>query len=361
MICQGNALAYILGILPWGEKMSYLNENLDTSSLPEMKLLDNRLRELTGSRTRAMKEIGDYVLNLGGKRIRPLLVLLCSDIYRANLRARLDVAVAAELIHTASLLHDDIVDAADFRRGQPSVNSRWGNPSSVLAGDFLFAKAFTILSRYPGPLEVMTAAIASMSEGELVQLSAHFDPDLSPETYIETIAGKTASLLAASCQCGGMISTMPAAQVNALSTFGLHLGIAYQIIDDIGDYVLADSQSGKQKGIDIQNGIITLPIMYVLANPHTRGRAMEIISSRQSLLPGALSRELAKTCALEKSGAAACQHIESGLSQLRDLPLCRPTIMLRNLAIQLRERCRIMLDHSAQAQGIGQAFQHTGP
>lgn len=323
--------------------------------------MENRLRELVCGSTQAMQDIAEYVFNLGGKRIRPLLVLLCSNIYRANLKARVDVAAAAELIHTASLLHDDVVDEAPMRRGQPTVNRRWGNPSSVLAGDFLFARAFSVLSGYPQPLEVMTSAIATMSQGELIQLYTHFDPQLSPESYVSAIAGKTASLLAASCQCGGLISTMPARQVKALENFGMHLGIAYQVIDDIGDYILPHGQSGKTKGTDLKHGIITLPLMYLLANPLSRQRIFQLMDAKQPLDPQALAPELAETKALEKAGRVACAYIDRGLEQLKEFPMGPSTLMLKKLAIQLRQRCNQMLEHSSPPQSPGHPFQESRP
>ena len=344
-----------------GEKMSHLTKTqLNAIEIPEMKLVENRLGELLGH-SNYLKDMAGYIMGLGGKRIRPLLVLLCSNIYRANLKARVDISAAAELIHTASLLHDDVVDEAPIRRGQPSVNKRWGNPSSVLAGDFLFAKAFQILSNYTKPLDLMTEAIATMCEGELIQLNAQFDPDISPETYVNTIAGKTASLLAASCECGGMISTMPATQVKALRSFGLHLGIAYQIIDDIGDYILGDDKSGKAQGNDIKHGIITLPLLYLLANPKSKARVQSLLSRENTLRPEVLALELTETRAINKSAEVACSHIDSGIAQLAGLPHGRSVLMLKKLALQFRERSSALSNYSPPAEQPGHSFQPTSP
>jgi geranylgeranyl pyrophosphate synthase len=342
--------------------MSHLTKaQLNTLEIPELKMVENRLRELVASDTAYVKEIAGYVLDLGGKRIRPLLVLLCSGIYRANLKVRLDVAAATELVHTASLLHDDVIDEAPIRRGQPSVNSRWGNASSVLAGDYLFARAFALLSRYTDCLEVMAAAIATMSEGELIQLHAQFDPDITPETYVSTIAGKTASLLSAGCECGGMISTMPRGQVRTLRNFGLHLGIAYQIIDDIGDYALGSDRSGKPQGNDIKHGIVTLPLMYVLANPRSRERVQMLLSQNTPLNPEALAEELTETKALEKAAAVACQHLEMAIAQLQGLPYCRSVIILEQLAEQFQQRCLALSNCPQFSEPPAHSFQHSSP
>lgn len=342
--------------------MSHLTKSqIDSLELPEMKYVEHRLGELVKGSSNYPEAITGYVLNMGGKRIRPLLVMLCSGIYRANLKARVDVAAAAELIHTASLLHDDVVDDAPIRRGKPSVNSRWGNPTSVLAGDFLFAKAFSVLSRYPRTLEVMTEAIATMCEGELTQLNAHFDPKLTPAAYVETIAGKTASLLAASCEGGAMLSTMPAQQVKTLRNFGLHLGIAYQILDDIGDYTLDSGQSGKPQGSDIKQGIITLPLLYLLANPSTRERVEGVLAENTPLEPQALAPELTEIGALEKAAETACRHIDAALNLLKDFPRCRSILILSKLAAEFQERCRACSKYPPYPEPPGHAFQHPSP
>jgi len=330
--------------------------------LPELKLVENRLHGLSKGHEKYLQAINQYVFGLEGKRIRPLLVLLSSDIYRANLKVRIDIAVAAELVHTASLLHDDVVDAATLRRGKASVNRRWGNPTSVLAGDFLFAQAFSILSNYPQALELMTNAISTMCEGELIQLHAHFDPDITPETYVRTIASKTASLLAASCQCGGLISTMPPQQVKILGKFGLHLGTAYQIIDDIGDYSLESWQSGKPQGTDIKNGIVTLPLLYLLADPSSRGRVEQLLRGEDPITPQMLAPELAETKALERATQVAQHHLQACQEQLRKhLPHCRSILRLTGLAQQLEQRCSQLSDYFPAPQVAGHAFQHSRP
>jgi len=342
--------------------MSHLTQRqLNTLELPEIKLVESRIRDIVEGHSQYLGSITDYILNLGGKRIRPLLVLLGSGIYRANLRARVDIAAAAELIHTASLLHDDVVDDADVRRNQPSVKKQWGNPSSVLAGDFLFAKAFSILSNYTDALAVMTEAIATMSEGELIQLHGHFDPDITPETYINSIAGKTASLLAASCQCGGLISTMPRTQVGALRDYGLHLGIAYQILDDIGDYVLGSALSGKPNGNDLKHGIITLPLLYVLANSSSRSRVQHLIQEGRTLKPEMLAAELSETQALERAAQVAYKHIQLAQGKLAGLPHTQATIIMNHMAEEFLERCKTMLYYPQEPQASGHALQAPSP
>lgn len=341
--------------------MSYLTkEQLNTLTLPEMTLVEERLRKSVQTESRQLGQIAQYILDLGGKRLRPLLALLCSGIYSANLEARVDIATAAELIHTASLLHDDVVDEADLRRGQPSVSQRWGNAESVLAGDFMFAKAFSILSAYPGALEIMTDAIAAMCQAELMQLGAQFNLTETPETYVKTIIGKTASLLGASCECGGLISSMPIEQVDLVGKYGIHLGIAYQIIDDIGDYVLGSAQSGKNQGSDLKNGVTTLPLLYILANANSRRQLEILLEQRTKLEPKMLARELAETRALERAAGVARQHIEMAQGKLVELPHCQSTEILAGLAKALHDRCASLSNYTPASQNPDQSFQYAG-
>lgn len=330
-------------------------------ALPEMELVEKRLQEINSYDNPYLSEVTGYVLHQGGKRLRPLLVLLCSDIYGAALKTRVDVAVAAELIHSASLVHDDIVDNSSLRRGQLSTNKRWGNPSAVLVGDFLFARAYAILSSYPKILGIMTEAISSMCLGELRQMYCHFDPDTTPEDYIHTIVSKTASLITASCECGAIISPMPADEVRIISKFALHIGIAFQISDDISDYVLDADEAGKPQGNDIRNGIVTLPLMYLVANPDTRQRVQGLLNQKQPLEPKMLHQELEKTKAIQKSAAVACQHLDRGIELLGNFPARPSVMMLKELALQVKERCTALSQHANLAQQPCQPCQPSSP
>lgn len=330
-------------------------------TVPEMQLVEKRLQELNALDNPELTGVTGYVLGQGGKRLRPLLVLLCSDIYGADLQARIDVAAAAELIHSASLLHDDVVDNSVLRRGLPSANERWGNSTAVLAGDFLFARAYSLLSSYPNVLTIMTQAISTMCLGELNQLYAHFNPDTSPEDYVETIMGKTASLLAASCQCGVAISPMPPEEIRQMHKFALHLGIAYQVLDDITDYVFPANLSGKPTGNDIRNGIVTLPLLYLLANPGTRGKVQFLLEQREPVEPKMLAADLAATGAIEKAVAIACHHLNRAQELLNGVPSCQALFRLESLVKQFLERSRTLSKRPHLAQESGQLGQYPRP
>lgn len=328
---------------------------------PALTQVEKRLQELNSYANPVLAPITGFILSQGGKRLRPRLVLLCSDIYGADPEARADVAAALELIHSASLLHDDVVDNSNLRRGQPSTNQRWGNSTAVLAGDFLFARAYGTLSRYPDILAIVSRAISTMCLGELNQLYTHFDEDTTPEEYVDTIISKTASLIVASCECGAALSPMPEEEKAIISRFALHLGIAFQVIDDLADYVLPENISGKPRGSDIRNGIVTLPLLYLLANPRTRPRVQTLLAEKQPLEPSMLAPELANIGAIGKTGAIACHHLDQGIGLLARLP-SRPAVRgLADLAAELKISCQALSNHPPFAQRLGQPAQQPHP
>ncbi len=213
-----------------------------------------------------IRKVGEYVLASGGKRLRPMLLLLCARLSGYGGEYHIGLASVVEFIHTATLLHDDVVDGAVLRRGNASANSVWGNEASVLVGDFLFAKSFSIMVRGGSLriLEVLSNATTLMAEGEVLQLISTCDLDLTEERYISVVRNKTAILIAAACQCGGILGGVTEEQERALHDFGMDLGIAFQFMDDALDYVAEVSEFGKVKGHDLEEGKMTLPLIHTL-------------------------------------------------------------------------------------------------
>ncbi len=213
-----------------------------------------------------IRKVGEYVLSSGGKRIRPMLLLLCAKLagYRGD--RHVGLASVVEFIHTATLLHDDVVDSAVLRRGNASANAVWGNEASVLVGDFLFAKSFSIMVR-GGSLKILQAlsdATTMMAEGEVQQLVSTCDLDLSEESYIDVVRNKTAVLIAAACQVGGILGEVDEEREQTLHDFGMDLGIAFQFMDDALDYVADQAEFGKATGHDLEEGKVTLPLIHAL-------------------------------------------------------------------------------------------------
>jgi octaprenyl-diphosphate synthase len=238
--------------------LSLLNEDI--------RLVEARFREDLTSGVPLIRKVGEYVLASGGKRVRPMLLLLSARLAGYRGSSQIGLASVVEFIHTATLLHDDVVDSAVLRRGQDSVNAVWGNEASVLVGDFLFAKSFSIMVR-EGNLDILRTlsdATTQMAEGEVLQLISTSDVDLDETRYMEVVRNKTAVLLSAASRCGALLGACPPEQEEALAAYGMELGIAFQFMDDALDYVAEQSEFGKECGHDLLEGKVTLPLIHTL-------------------------------------------------------------------------------------------------
>mgnify|MGYP003964671489 FL=1 len=228
------------------------------------EILVNRL----DSNVDLISQMSQYIINSGGKRIRPLLLLLCARATNYKGDYHHSMAVVIELIHTATLLHDDVVDNSSTRRGHETANELWGNAPSVLVGDFLYSRAFEIMVE-PNSMQIMkilSKATNQISEGEVLQLLNIKNANVSRSEYFEVIERKTACLFKAACQIAGILSESNKNIIDGLGSFGMHLGNAFQIIDDTLDYESDPSAIGKEVGDDLSEGKVTLPMIYALEN-----------------------------------------------------------------------------------------------
>lgn len=227
----------------------------------EAEMARNLFSEIT-----MIPRVGHYLISSGGKRYRPILLLSCARLCGYNGPRAVPLASTIEFIHTATLLHDDVVDRAFVRRGIASANSVWGDGASVLVGDFLFTKSFSNIVQDGNLhiLEVVSSATTRMAEGEVMQLVKMGDPGMTEEDYYYVVVNKTAVLISAACQIGGILGNVSAEKEKALADFGFNLGIAYQLMDDTLDYVSEEETLGKSIGKDLGEGKITLPLIYTL-------------------------------------------------------------------------------------------------
>ena len=226
------------------------------------KILVNRL----DSNVDLINQMSHYIISSGGKRIRPLLLLLCARASDYDGDYHYSMAVVIELIHTATLLHDDVVDQSTTRRGQETANELWGNAPSVLVGDFLYSRAFEIMVE-PNSMEIMkilSKATNQISEGEVLQLLNIKNANVTQKEYYRVIERKTACLFKAACQIAGILSNSNQKVIEAMGKFGMHLGNAFQIIDDTLDYESDSNIIGKEVGDDLSEGKVTLPMIYAL-------------------------------------------------------------------------------------------------
>jgi octaprenyl-diphosphate synthase len=218
--------------------------------------------------------LADHLIEAGGKRLRPLLTVAAARLTGARDDTALKLAAAVEFIHTATLLHDDVVDGSDLRRGKVAAHLIWGAPSSVLVGDFLFARAFELMVETGSmrAMEILARAARVIAEGEVLQLSRAHDVNLSQETYLEIISAKTAELFAAAAEAGAVAAGGGAAQALALRSYGFNLGLAFQLSDDALDYGGATETLGKNAGDDFREGKATLPLLLAIARTGPKER-----------------------------------------------------------------------------------------
>ena len=215
------------------------------------------------SPVKMIPQLASHIIAAGGKRLRPMLTLAAARMCGYRGARHVALATCVEFIHTATLLHDDVVDESDLRRGLASANTLWGNQASVLVGDFLFSRAFQLMVEDGSLaiLDILSRTSSVIAEGEVMQLATTNDVETSETTYLEVIRAKTAQLFAAACRIGAVVAERPAVEESALEAYGLNLGIAFQLIDDVLDYSAKQATLGKTVGEDFADGNITLPVI----------------------------------------------------------------------------------------------------
>ncbi|HVN97142.1 MAG TPA: polyprenyl synthetase family protein [Syntrophorhabdaceae bacterium] len=252
----------------------------------DLKKLELSIDKLMTTRIGFIKEIVNYIMKSGGKRVRPILVILCSKLCGYRGEKYIPFAAIIEFIHTATLLHDDVVDNARTRRGFSTVNTVWGNEPSVLVGDFLYSKSFELMSREGNNeiLKTISHATTALSEGEILEIVKTADINTTEKDYFEIIGNKTAILFSAACEIGAILGNVTKGQRDALKNFGYKLGIAFQLRDDILDYTSYDDVLGKHVGTDLKEGKLTLPLIWALKSAGEKERkAVEGILKRETI------------------------------------------------------------------------------
>jgi octaprenyl-diphosphate synthase len=232
----------------------------------DMARVDDVIRRRLQSDVVLIRTVADYIIGSGGKRLRPALVLLAANAYGATGEAKHELAAVIEFIHTATLLHDDVVDESSLRRGRKTANAEFGNAASVLVGDFLYSRAFQMIVA-AGSLRIMKVladATNIIAEGEVLQLLNVHDADTDEESYLRVIRYKTAKLFEAATQVGAILAGAPEKGEQALAEYGMHLGTAFQLIDDVPDYSGDLHETGKNLGDDLAEGKPTLPLIYAM-------------------------------------------------------------------------------------------------
>jgi len=233
----------------------------------DLEGVEAEIRRELNSPVALIQEMGGYIAGAGGKRLRPMLLLLAARLAGYVGPRGVRLACVVEMLHTATLIHDDVVDQAPLRRGRPSANAQWGDDASVLVGDHLYSKSFAMLVRDNdrAVMETLARATVSMTEAEVFQLELKRSGVTTEADYLRIITQKTASFISACCRIGGLLGGLPAAQVDALTQYGLDIGVAFQISDDSLDFVADQDRLGKAIGADLREGKRTLPLIAMLA------------------------------------------------------------------------------------------------
>ncbi|NOX10070.1 MAG: octaprenyl diphosphate synthase [Gammaproteobacteria bacterium] len=232
----------------------------------DIQAVDKLILDSLHSNVLLINQIGHYIVNSGGKRLRPLLVLLAARTCNYTGNNHIDLAAIIEFIHTATLLHDDVVDASDMRRGNETANAIWGNEASVLVGDFLYSRAFEMMVKTGSMriMEIMAHTTNTIAEGEVMQLLNCNDADTTEARYMDVVQRKTAILFEAASRIGAILGKQDTPMEQALANYGRHLGLAFQLIDDALDYSADPEETGKNLGDDLAEGKPTLPLIYAM-------------------------------------------------------------------------------------------------
>ncbi|HWP21075.1 MAG TPA: octaprenyl diphosphate synthase [Burkholderiaceae bacterium] len=309
---------------------------------PDMAEVDTVIRQRLASEVALINQISHYIISAGGKRIRPMLVLLFSRALGFEGRERHELAAVVEFIHTATLLHDDVVDESDLRRGRQTANALFGNAASVLVGDFLYSRAFQMMVSVDRVrvLQVLADATNVIAEGEVLQLMNMHDPDIDIPAYLKVIRYKTAKLFEASAQLGAVLAGAPADVEERCAEYGRSLGTAFQLIDDLLDYEGNTAELGKNVGDDLREGKPTMPLLVAMQ----RGSDTERRYVREAIELGSVDRLpqiieiVRRTGALEATREAARTEAERARRALDAIPLSPYREALLELCVRSVDR-----------------------
>ena len=291
---------------------------------PDLRAVDQVIRARLKSAVPLVDQVAEHIISGGGKRLRPLLVVLAGRACGHQPEAHIEAAAFIEFIHTATLLHDDVVDGSSLRRGRDTANQVFGNQASVLVGDFVYSRAFQMMASLASQpvMEIMADATNVIAEGEVMQLMNAHDPDTTEQRYLEVIYRKTARLFEAGAEVAAVLAGSPEQVRTALAGYGRHLGTAYQLVDDVLDYRSNPAERGKNLGDDLAEGKPTLPLIYALRNGTDAQRA----AIRIAIEKGGLAQlepiiaAIECTGGLEYAARLARESAEQALISLKPLP-----------------------------------------
>lgn len=290
----------------------------------DFQAMDELISQHLGTDVKLIKQLGQHIVKGGGKRLRPLLVLISAKAFNYTGERHIELAALIEFIHTATLLHDDVVDQSEMRRGNETANAIWGNEASVLVGDFLFSRAFQMLVNVGNIkiMDVIAKATNTITEGEVLQLMNRHNCATDEAFYMQVIQAKTAELFSAATHSGAILSDQSAEITQAMADYGNNLGIAFQLIDDVLDYTGDAEEMGKNLGDDLAEGKPTLPLIYALekADPEQQAMINSAITHGHLDRLSEIKQAIISLGAIEYTLDSAKQHVQASLDALHKIP-----------------------------------------
>jgi octaprenyl-diphosphate synthase len=317
-------------------------EEIRTLVRPDLAAVDAMIRARLKSAVPLVDQVAEHIIGGGGKRLRPLLCVLAGRACGIDKEKHIEAAVFIEFVHTATLLHDDVVDGSQKRRGRATANNIFGNQASVLVGDFVYSRAFQMMATVGSQrvMEIMSDATNVIAEGEVLQLMNAHDPETTEQRYLEVIYRKTGRLFEAGAEVAAVLAGAPAAQQAALARYGKHLGIAYQLVDDVLDYKSDPATRGKNLGDDLAEGKPTLPLLHALRHGNDEQRALIRLAIEQGGLAqlGPIVEAIEATGGLDYAAGFAQRETAQALAALEALPDTPYSRALASLARFAQER-----------------------
>jgi len=288
----------------------------------ELRRVDACIRRELDSDVMMIPAIGNYIVDSGGKRLRPLLCILSARLFSYPDERHIPLSVVVEFLHTASLLHDDVVDSSEVRRGTPSANGVWGNQASVLVGDFLFSRAFEMMvaDGHMDVLALLSKVSNTLAEGEVLQLVRTFHLEMTEAEYLEVVESKTAILFSAAAEIGARVSGQEAETIRRMAEYGMCLGVAFQLMDDVLDYAADAQDVGKPVGHDLEEGKITLPLIHAMQRDAELYATVEAIAERGGYVKG--EREAVRDAVQAAGGVERC--LEAAAEYAERAKACLP-------------------------------------
>lgn len=311
---------------------SFLSSDINT--------IEKSLEETVKGESPLLQEASLHLLQAGGKRIRPVFVLLAAKFGRYDIEVVKDVAVALELIHMASLVHDDVIDDADLRRGRPTIKSKWDNRFAMYSGDYIFAKSLELMTNVQNPEahQILSNTIVELTIGEIEQIKDKYRFEQNLRDYLLRIKRKTALLIAASCQLGAIAAGVEEEIHRKLFRFGYFVGMSFQITDDVLDFTGTEKELGKPAGGDLLQGNITLPVLFAMEDEKLHAEIVKVHEHMNSEEMDRIIQFIKNSDAIEKSIKMSDRYLDKALEVLAELPNNKARKTLRDIALYIGKR-----------------------